>query len=216
MSPYEKTFLDVWGSKWVRHRAILDKAVIFWRWTIVQVSFLKHEWNEMMYPSQQKLMVSLRYSIHSSFWAAALFFTSVGLLLLLTWGLRAIPSLWPPSSAPPVQETKDQMITASKTYKDPLTSQLRNHVFIRCWSATATVPHTCDSRVIFNFVKGFLVDAQKCDLKRRATAIVVTPWVREGNIQILTTVFPVLVSCSFWQGGVQLRQTHHLQKVRMQ
>ena len=129
------------------HRAILDKAVITWKWTIVPRS-VSSNLDEMMYVLQQKLIASLRYCIYSSFWAAALFFTFVGLLLLLTRGLRAIPSLWPPLSAPPVQETKDQTITASKTNKDPLTSQLRNHVFIRCWSATATVPHTCDSRVI--------------------------------------------------------------------
>ena len=69
------------------HRAILDKAVITWKWTIVPRS-VSSNLDEMMYVLQQKLIASLRYCIYSSFWAAALFFTSVGLLLRLTRGLR--------------------------------------------------------------------------------------------------------------------------------
>ena len=108
-----------------------------------------HITSNMMYVSQQKLIASLRYCIYSSFWAAALFFTSVGLLFLLTRGLRAIPSLWPPSSAPPVQETKDQtmwnqVIVNFNTAKPFKVSQLH---FLSIIRFTHLVP-TCHSSAI--------------------------------------------------------------------
>ena len=48
------------------HRAILDKAVITWEVNDSSRSVSSNV-DEMMYPSQQKLIVSLRYCIYSSF-----------------------------------------------------------------------------------------------------------------------------------------------------